>query len=109
MLKEQLKAMLNENYDEESKVEIRRWLSELELHKDWEQLLSHKVVQDFKDNLISKIVAFNSRLYSDRNLEGLERLNLMDRRDLYQLVINLLKVGSKEEEIKHNLENYAER
>jgi hypothetical protein len=91
-----LKTMLGENYAEDDKDQIMKWMEEITKEREFKVLLNHKVIQDFIVDLEAEISSMNYALQEDPEADR----RLIDKRNLFRRFVSLFKVGNKEEEIK---------
>lgn len=88
--------MLHENYEDDDKDRIMKWMEDITKEREFKALIGHKVIQDFIADLEAEISSMNYALQEDPATDR----SLIDKRNLFRRFVNLFKVGNKEEEIK---------
>ena len=95
-----------EAFDDESQQQFQVWLGELEDLEEYGKLAKHYLVGKLIAKFQKEIVSLNGILLAKRQLETVERLNIMDRIDLYKEFINLFSIESRTTSIQEKLSKF---
>ena len=103
-IKEKLKKLKDdESFDDESRDDFKKWIKDIEEFEELKILGKHYLIIRLLEGYAEQIKSLESILKQKRDLKEVERLNIMDRIDLYREFTNIFNVEDKLHLIENKL------